>query len=408
MLKDRQYLETKLIKRITEINGNRVNNRLIHQQWYIELAEKYNIPISISSDILSLRKDLSGFNEFILFAITSVVSPKDIKGYFTEKEIKLYQDQKLKDKTSDKSFRIPMIKITDDQYIGCSSVKWLMQLREERLINYNADTQRALEAMLAGDNVIYRPYVNNTAVQEIAAAFSEGTFIPNTISLNINLDDPTVDWNYDEKEHMLEISDITAFDIFDGYHRYLGMARVWDINHDFDYPMELRITMFSVSKAKQFIFQEDHKTKMKRVDASTFDQSNYGNVVSTRLNTDPESMLIGKINLTDGIINAGYFNQELSKIYFNTKTKGSRREMNATATNLMNKLNDFVGKYEEYQTKRWEKFEIRIILFGIHEGHSEDEIYNSIKNITPEIQKKLNVGNPTSSTMMDLMRKEVF
>ena len=47
MLKDRQYLETKLIKRITEINGNRVNNRLIHQQWYIKLAEKYNLNIKI-------------------------------------------------------------------------------------------------------------------------------------------------------------------------------------------------------------------------------------------------------------------------------------------------------------------------------------------------------------------------
>ena len=285
-----------------------------------------------------------------------------------------------------------MIKVADDQYIGVTSVKFLMQLREDRLINYNANTQRALAAMLVGEDVIYRPYVNNYAVQEIADAFKQNVFIPNTISLNINLEDERADYEYYPKENILEIRDITAFDIFDGYHRYLGMARIWDLDHDFDYPMELRITMFSVSKAKQFIFQEDHKTKMRKLDAKTFNQSDYGNQVVNRLNTDPDSCVIGRINLTDGLINSGVISQSINKFFFDRKKEYNRKDINLIAQDIMTALDKLLLTYDEYDQKQWSKTVTHIIMYGISKNHTSEEIYSALQNIPESLDQKLKGG----------------
>lgn len=392
MLKDRRKLETELTKYLVGIDKTKIVNRKLQQQWYTQLSSEYNIPMVDSSDYLSLRKDLSGATEFILYAITNVVKADLVDKYFSKKDIDLYKGQKLKVENIKTTFRLPMIKVADDQYIGVTSVKFLMQLREDRLINYNANTQRALAAMLVGENVIYRPYVNNYAVQEIADAFKQNVFIPNTISLNINLEDERADYEYYPKENILEIRDITAFDIFDGYHRYLGMARIWDLDHDFDYPMELRITMFSVSKAKQFIFQEDHKTKMRKLDAKTFNQSDYGNQVVNRLNTDPDSCVIGRINLTDGLINSGVLSQSINKFFFDRKKEYNRKDINLIAQNIMTALDKLLLTYDEYDQKQWSKAVTHIIMYGISKNHTSEEIYSALQNIPESLDQKLKGG----------------
>lgn len=392
MLKDRRNLEKDLITFLSSIDKTKDSNRKLQQQWYTRLSQDYNIPMVDSSDYLSLRKDLSGATEFILFAITNIVEEELVGKYFTKKEIDLYKGQKLKVDDIKTTFRLPMIKVTDDQYIGATSVKFLMQLREDRLINYNANTQRALAAMLVGEDVIYRPYVNNYAVQEIADAFKQNVFIPNTISLNINLEDDRADYEYNPKKNILEIRDITAFDIFDGYHRYLGMARIWDMNHNFDYPMKLRITMFSVSKAKQFIFQEDHKTKMKKLDAKTFNQGDYGNQVINRLNSDPDSCVIGRVNLMNGLINSGVMSQSINKFFFNEKKEYNRKDINGVAQEIMTALDKFLLKYDEYNQNKWSRSTTNIIVYGIANNHTSEEIYKALQNTPLILEQKLGNG----------------
>lgn len=392
MLKDRRKLEENLITFLSGIDKTKGVNRKLQQQWYTRLSQEYNIPIVDSSDYLSLRKDLSEATEFILFAITNVVEEELVEKYFTKKEIDLYKGQKLKVDDGKTTFRLPMIKVADDQYIGATSVKFLMQLREDRLINYNANTQRALAAMLVGEDVIYRPYVNNHAVQEIADAFKQNIFIPNTISLNINLEDDRADYEYNPKENILEIRDITAFDIFDGYHRYLGIARIWDMDHNFDYPMELRITMFSVSKAKQFIFQEDHKTKMRKLDAKTFNQGDYGNQVINRLNSDPDSCVIGRVNLMGGLINSGVMSQSINKFFFNEKKEYNRKDINGVAQKIMTVLDKFLLKYDEYDQNKWDRSTTNIIVYGIANNHTSEEIYKALQNTPPILEQKLSNG----------------
>lgn len=405
MLIDKKLAENKLTLYLANVEDVKYQTNpddlKIRQKWYIELSKQYDIPISISSDIISRRRDLSEYNEFILFAITNIVKPDLVSKFFTEKEIKLFRGQKYKTETIKFPIELPMFQVTEDQYIGVASAKWLMDLREAYMINYNADTQRALEIMLKGDTAVYRPYVNERSVREIAESFEARTFIPNTISLNINMDDENADYYF--KDNVLVINSITEFDIFDGYHRYLGMARNYDKNHDFDYPIELRITMFSVAKAKHFIWQEDHKTKMRKVDAESYNQNDVGNQVISRLNNDPDFLLHNKITLRGGYIDAGIATQLIKRLYFGKNP--TKKDVIAVSKQLKQSINDFVEEYDEYLDREWTREEVYVTIYGFSKRFDNAEIYDAVHAITPEQAKRLH--NEVRSGAIDVI-KEVY
>lgn len=404
MLKDRAELEKKLLN-IMVRNMTKQNSMTISQQWYLELFEKYNIPIGMSSDIISQRKDLSEYNEFILFCITDIISPKQIEDYFTEVEIKLYKDQKFETDAIQFPIKLHLIKVDKDQYIGRTSAQFLMQLRNKQLINYNADTQRALRIMLKGGTKILRPYIDDTAVNEIEESYSSNTFIPNVITLNINLDDENADYTYDDKTESLVVKNITAFDIVDGYHRYLGMGRNYDKNISWDYPMILQITMFSVGKAKQFIFQENHKTKMREIDAATYDQHNDANYVVERLNSDSACHLNGQINLANGNINAGVLSKVIGKLYFPKKV--DRKEAIATFKSIQQGLNEFVEECDEFLDCKWNAYDIITIMYGIQNNHTPSEILTALNNLTQEQKNTLSTIQDINLRVIKIL-KEVY
>ena len=386
MLKPRVELEKKLIKFFINIEDSKVR-----QEYYLQLEEKYNISIGMSSDIITMRKDLSEYNEFVLFAITSVVDNNSIKKYFTEKEISLYSDKKLKNTKIKFPIRLPMFQVTDDQWIGVSSAQFLMQLREKQYVNYNAETQRALERMLSDGKEIFRPSVDQPALKEITQAYKDKIFIPNTISLNISQDDEDAEFTYNEETHELIIKNIKAFDIFDGYHRYLAMAANYDQDNSFDYPIELRITNFSVSKAKQFIFQEDHKTKMKKIVSKTFDQYNSGNIIIDKINSDPSSNLYNNINLTTGVVNKADMSAAINRLMLYAQAI-KRAQVITKSKELKNKLNDFTEEYVDYLDHKWKRYEIYLIIYGIENNYTNQQIKKAINLITKDQIKILSNG----------------
>lgn len=390
MIKPRNELENLLVKIITNIDDT--DER---QNYYIELENKYSIPITISSDIFSMRKDLSEYNEFILYAIAELLKPNKVDNYYTEKEIKLYSNSKYKVNKIKLPIRLPMFQVDSDQWIGVADAKWLMQLRSAQMINYNADTQRALEIVLNGGEEILRPSVNYKSVREIAALYEDHKFIPNTISLNINYDDENADFFF--KDNELVIKNLDAFDIFDGYHRYLAMASVYDKDNSFNYPIELRITNFSVSKAKQFIFQEDHQTKMKRVDAASFNQYDVGNMIVERINNDTSSDLFNSINVGKGLVNAGVMAQTINRWWF-VDEKPDRKAIITASKHIKDALNDVVEDKTELLESRWRKYEIYLIMYGISKDYSSDKIIDSLNHITKWQIKEL--------TSQDQLRKK--
>ena len=381
MLKDRIDLEKNLLKYIAA-NISRQGQTSSIQQWSMEILEKYKIPVSMSSDIICQRKDISEYNEFILFAITDVILPNKIAQYFTSSEIKMYEGKHFELQQIEFPLKLHLIKITDDQYIGKTSAQFLMQLRDKQMINYNADTQRALRIMIHGGTKILRPYVDTQAVNEIDNCYAENTFIPNMITLNINGDDENAEFSYDEKTETLKIYKLTAFDIVDGYHRYLGLSRNYDRNNNWDYPMMLQISTFSTGRARQLIFQENHKTKMKEIDSDAYNQYDFGNMVVNRLNTDPDFNLCGQLNLGEGFVNAGVLAKIINRLYF--PKISDRKNVIVTTKQLKQKLNKFTEESIEYLEREWHAYEIIIIMYGLHNDYGSKQIESAIQNISEE------------------------
>ena len=145
-------------------------------------------------------------------------------------------------------------------------------------MNYNERTQRVVKKIITPNGEHYQISLNAHALKKIEKSFDEKRYIPNTITLNI----PDIDENvkhYDRETNTLIISTLKEFDIIDGYHRFVAIQRICAVDDKFDLPMELRITCFSENKARQFIWQEDQKTKMSRVDSESFNRYNTANII---------------------------------------------------------------------------------------------------------------------------------
>lgn len=404
MLKDRSGLEIILI----EIFTNNITNRVgmsTRQEWCLELLERYNIPIGMSSDYISRRKDLSECNEFVLFAITDVVKPNAIKRYFTETEIKSYSNQKLELETIKFPLKFHMIQISEDQYIGKVTVQEIMRLREAQLINYNKETQRALRVQIKGGEKILRPYVDSQTVSEISDLFASNAFIPNMLTFNINFDDEKADWFYDIDKDTLVIKDITAFDITDGYHRYLAMGRNYDINQEWDYPMMIQITAFPENKARQMIYQENQKTVMKESDTETYNQRSLGNVVVDRINKDPSSDFQGSIGLKDGLINSYTMANAIDKLWGTKSFK--QNEAVILSKDLTRRLNMYSMLISNSLTKKWDTYEINIIMYGFNQDYSADKIKAALENISEEQKTIINKQEKFNAKVLGII-KEVY
>lgn len=243
--------------------------------------KRFNIPRDISADILNGSKRVD--NDFIGFLFTKLLAPELIDKYFTPSEVAMYDKAKYTvDVITD--VRLQMVKVADDQWIGATSLKYLLRLEEHHMLRYNENTQRILRRRIdSNGEVRYEPYLNPAAVTQITGLLENRTYIPNTITLNV-INPDLITYN----DGTLVISgfkkDEPVFDILDGYHRFRAMKRIHLKDGTFDYPMELRIVAYAEERAKQFIWQEDQKTKMKRIDSRSFNQDRPSNRIVAELN----------------------------------------------------------------------------------------------------------------------------
>ena len=373
MLQDIKKLEKALQNRMVAISSDKTLGGLEYKKDVIkDLYDKYNVPIDLSSDIFNFRKALSEVSLIVVFAITDVVLHNVIGVYFTNEEIETYRNTKYDVGEKVDTLTFKMIQVADDQWIGTTDVKTLMNLRNNQMIHYNGDTQRALQHVIRHGNEILQPYLNLRAVTSISEQYQKGVFIPNTITLNLPED---TDFEYNDKTNELTVYNIEHFDITDGYHRYVAMGNVYDNVIDFNYPVELRITNFSTVRAQQFIYQEDQKTKMRRLDSKFMNPADYGNMIVRKL--DEDSNLRGKINNKDGIINAPFLAEVVNKIW---KPK-SNKEVIVFTKNIRQRLNSFTEEYTDYLDKIWSKIEIITIFYGFYREISISHCKNFVEYI---------------------------
>jgi len=392
MLVDRKTLDDCLYNEINRISLNSKKKKKILK----ELEDEYGMPVSVSSDIITLRKELSFYNEYELFLVLSKLNKKMISVFYTDKEIKGYSSQHYEVEKAGFPIKFKVVQVADDQWIGTTSFKFLMELRNSQLINYNENTQRTLNHKIKNGVEKFFISLNHIAVKEIREAITNRRYIPDTITLNMQEDDEKLDYSYNRRTCELVIKDATALDIIDGYHRYIAFGQIYDLDNEADYPVEIRITNFSESKANQFIYQADQKTKMKRSDSNSFNQYDPGNQIADRLNSDPQFNLSGEIKKNGGKIDYGSFAAAVNVVYFNNKNV-DKKEVITASKNIKEGINNLTEEYDEYIDRQWTTREILIIVYCIKNNYTSPDIIEKISHMgndfrLPMTNGKYNIG----------------
>ena len=333
---------------------------------------------------------------------------KDIQGvdvYYTMKEAKHYRTSKYESDNIKFPLVFKMFQVTDDQWIGKITVDMLMKLRQAQLLNYNVNAQRTLTRVVKGDKESYKITLNQKAVNEIQNSFENNEFIPNTITLNIPME-TEYDFYYDESSCSLIINSLEHLDISDGFHRYISACQLRDINPDFDYPMELRILNYTEDKAKQFIYQEDKKTFMKKIDSRSMNMNRAANIVVTRVNENIRCNLKGMINRNDGLIHFGELADLVDYFYFKGITKEKERSVSMQAIKELTDNFNFLTEYDEkYLEQKMSYRTLLVVMFCFDYFNDKDktEMCNVIEKVSVTVENSDNKKFANKTPRKNLM-----
>ena len=371
MLKPRVKAEEAVQRQIRMLEKNPSTYRDSIKSLSDELVMQYGVSYSEVSDLLSQRVHISTASDFELFAIMNAFSSNLAKDYFTPIEIKKYSKLKIEESKISFPIEFNVIQVAEDQWLGSITAKQLMLFRDTQFINYNENTQRTMTRINRGVFESYKITLNRKAVEGIKKSFTRNAYIPNTITLNLPDD---AEFDYDEDENKLIITSISHFDILDGYHRYIAISELTNSDPDFDYTMELRLVSFSEEKAKQFIWQEDQKTKMSKADSATFNQYKASNIIAQRLNS---GTLRGIINSNGGIIDTAVLTNILDYTYLKGKQDLTRSE----EISLAKKIGKDFEKLEENDPtifdNRWNREYTICVIYCLFNGCFDADRINS-------------------------------
>ena len=399
MLKPRVKAEEAIQRQLRLLEQNPSTYRNNIKSISDELVIKYGLSYSEATDFLSQRVHISTASDFELFAVMSILNDGLIKDYFTPIEIKKYSNYKVEESKITFPIEFNVIQVAEDQWLGSITAKQLMLFRDTQFINYNENTQRTMTRVNHGVFENYKITLNRKAVEGIKKSFTRNAYIPNTITLNLPDD---AEFDYDEDENKLIITNISHFDILDGYHRYIAISELTNNDANFDYTMELRLVSFSEEKAKQFIWQEDQKTKMSKADSATFNQYKASNIIAQRLNS---GTLRGIVNSNGGIIDTAV----LTNIFDYTYLKGKQDLTRSEEISLAKKIGKDFEKLEESDPKifdnRWSREYTICVIYCLFNGCFDAKIINSFaKKAKAEISTRL---NQRDISRLDSIWKEV-
>lgn len=387
---------TKLEKVVTERITDLLENTKAHQFFVKQAREKYGVPDNMFTDFVTMRKNITEADTFMLFILTDILFDLNTaSNYFTETECKTLSKSKWHIEKVQFPLCFNMTKVNEEQYIGTISVKELMQLKDAQLINYNENAQRTMRHLVKGGMEVYQISLNKEAVHAIMESYEGDIYIPNTITLNLPEE---AEYIYDDKKQQLVIINTDYFDILDGYHRYIAMSKIHDQNPDFDYQMELRLVQFTEDKARRFIWQEDQKTKMRKIDSDSMDSAKLSNKIVDRMNNDGSFILSGKISRNKGIINAAYLASIIDLIYLRGIKKSEElKKVKEISERLKNAIEHFTDDHPEYLEKPWDKLTTYMLCY--------EENFGDLKHLLRDLKKVQNDGSIYQ--MPDLKKADV-
>jgi hypothetical protein len=374
-----------IIKRIHQMFAVNAKTEDQKKEVVERLYTKYHLPKVVGMEILTRKRDLANVSDFDLYAIIDIITSGHPENYFTPAEIAEFSKKEYEKISLPLKFN--MVQITEDQWIGKISVKQLMELRDAQLVYYNENTQRTMHHVTRGDSEYYTITLNKKAVQEIQASMRDESFIPNTITLNM-----PVGTIYSYTNNVLTIREIEKFDILDGYHRFIAMSKIYNLDENFDYDMELRIVCFEEGKAKHFVWQEDQKTKMKKVDSESFNQNSEPNKIVQRLNTDATFIMAGKIKRNDYIINASDMALVIKRMWFASQND-SKSTLTKRSIEVKKKIQQgievLVSADEELVNEKWDLKYLCTVLVCIYAEVPNKKLKETVDRLYAENPDKI-------------------
>lgn len=385
MLKKKSSLENYLSKICMEIaiDSEKCN------ELYNYVKDKYQIPRGIISDLVCFRMTFTEASEYVLFCLLDGLNHlasyyRSVEYYYSPQEINEYSKSKFKLNKINFPLRFKMVQIEDDQWVGKVDVHFLMQLRDAQLINYNVNAQRTMQKIIRGDKEIYKISLNKNAVASIQKSMEAGTFIPNTLTLNIPQEDYEADFYYDERGMELVINKLNCFHISDGFHRYIAACKASDRNKDFNYNMEVRIVNWAEPRVQTFIYQEDQKTPLRKMDSESLNMNKAANLIVNRVNTNVFCNMKGLISRNDGIINYGEMSALVDWFYLKkSKKTANTNAMQIQATKeITENLNIITESDLTYTQKKWD-YKFLLTVFCVFDYFNKNSNLN--KNIMNDV-----------------------
>lgn len=386
-MKEKTIVKEVLLNKFRKIILNKSDELKMYKYAY----DKYNLQMGVFADYVSERKSLDEVSNIMFFMMLdsheAIVNPNKsiISQYFTEKEIEDFSKIKIENEEIQFPLIFNVIEISDDQWIGMIETNFLISLNENQLINYNPETQRTMQHVIRNGNDYYCIKVNSNAVNSISKEMSSSTYIPSPITLNIP--EGEEDFVYIPDKHQLIINSIKAFDIIDGYHRFLGINKCKTIDEEFNYHMELRITHFNVEKAQRFIYQEDQKTKMTKVDSDSYNMSSPGVIVSNKINENSLCNIKGYIGRNNSKINIAKMAELITFLWFPGSKKEDRKRIIEVSKELVDDFNIITEANPEFLDMEYNNKTLTCVMVTFYYYKDKTDKTNMAKVIIETIKE---------------------
>ena len=306
----REDLDIRLNDLFTKILNKNMGRKIIEQTGEV-ISEKRNYLKAATHSILLQQRPLSDVSDKEIYWVvdglnetlskngeSNLVKDFKIKDIFTDKEIQKYSKSKFENITEiiyPITFKV--LKISDDQWLSTISSKKLFELYKNQIINYNKNTQRPLKEVTKHGIKTYKINKNKQSVNAIKEDLKKGLFIPNCLTFNINMDNPSNEYYVDEENGELVLEN-GQFDLIDGFHRYSAITELLLENPDIEFNFGIWIMNFDENKSCRFIAQEDKRNKINKTYTKSLDALN-GDNFSSRiiqvLNENNNSPFKGKL-----------------------------------------------------------------------------------------------------------------
>lgn len=366
---ERRKLEKEITKSFSFICIRKNNIEFVQES----MLKQHGYPKHKSAEVLMGIKPVSELPDDELFWFTQGVNDFikqkkqshpliSLEDYYTNVERTAYKNRQwttVEEQTYPVVFE-NFIQISEDQWVGVLDIDILYKLYQKQVIRYNKNTQRNLIFKVRNGVRYGTINVKKQAVREIKDLMEKNLFIPNTISLNLNIDNDELDFYIEDNKNgtCSIVLQEGQLDMIDGYHRFRAMIDAKAENENFQYKSIVEIMNFDEQKANAFIAQEDKRNPIDKQHSQSLDANNPVYLTISKLNTDVTSALYGYIG-NDLLIEHSYL-FALIQASFQIK---DRKEALNTAKHIKNVINILVDK-ECIVIEKLDQIQTAVIIVG--------------------------------------------